>query len=104
MTQHEKRLAAVRLVHELVGPPTAKEIVTLFGRMSETRLLAREQGLERYLPAPPPIEDDLSLKYARAEAVIRTRRRLGLSTNNRTGPVGEARRVLESMRKRPRRR
>jgi len=58
-----------------VGPLSDKERAYLLGRKSAIRERARAQGIEHLLPAPPPIEEDVTLQD-QAESVVRRLHRL----------------------------
>ena len=60
---------------DLVGPPSREEVARLYGRKSPIRELARDLGIERYLPEPPPIAEDESLRCAEVDAARHARKR-----------------------------
>lgn len=62
-----------RMISELVGPLSPVEVATLLGRRSTIRAAARDLGVDQFLPEPPPVGEDASLRYAAADALRRAR-------------------------------
>ena len=58
-----------QLTLRLVGPLTPRDRATLWGRKSATRAAASGLGGCLPLPAPPPIEEDVTLHYSEADEV-----------------------------------
>lgn len=61
-------------VRALVGTPSRAEVAKLWGRKSSLRAAARALGVDRYLPGPPPVEEDVSLQNAAKDEARRLRR------------------------------
>jgi hypothetical protein len=66
--------AAEIRITALVGPLYPEERSSLFGRRSAIRAVVSALGEDQYLPDPPPIEQDASLRYAAVDEERRARR------------------------------
>lgn len=66
------------------------EAAILLGRKSETRAMADDRELSRFLLAPPPLAEDVTLRNAEAGAVGRARRFAARLARSQTTTPNEA--------------